>query len=205
MKGTIAMRRATVSRITRETNIHVRLGLDQRPVASIRTGAPFLDHMLTLFSTHGAFALSVRAKGDLKIDIHHTNEDIGLALGEAFSQALGDYRGIRRYGWAYVPMDEALARVVLDISGRPRLVIRDHGAVTKLRSTGTSYQWWDLEHWLESFARTARVTIHVDLFAGRDLHHACEAVMKALGRAMRQAVELDTRLHGSVPSSKGRV
>lgn len=199
------MRRAVVTRTSKETRITVSVNLDGRSTASVRTGLPFLDHMLTLLGTHGRFGLSVRARGDLDVDVHHTNEDVGLVVGQAFLKALGDGRGIRRFGWAYVPMEEALARVVLDVSGRPKLVIRDQRApATRLKGSGTAYQWEDLEHWLESFARAAKLTVHIDVFAGRDFHHACEAVVKALGRALSQAVERDPRVIG-VPSSKGRL
>lgn len=199
------MRRATVTRTTRETAIRVTLNLDGRGTASVNTGLPFLDHMLTLLATHGAFTLAVKAKGDVDVDIHHTNEDVGLVIGQTFAKALGPPRGIKRFGWAYVPMEEALVRVVLDLSGRPTLVLRDHRTPrARLKGSGTSYQWTDLEHWVESFARGAKLTIHVDLFAGRDFHHTCEAIFKALGRALRQAVERDARLPG-VPSSKGRL
>ena len=199
------MRRATVTRNTKETRIAVTVTLDGSGKTATKTGIPFLDHMLTLLGTHGAFDLSVNANGDLDVDIHHTNEDLGLTVGAAFLNALGTARGIRRFGWAYVPMEDALARVVLDISGRPKLVIRDQRkSRSRLRGSGTAYQWEDLEHWLESFARAAKLTIHVDLFAGEDFHHTCEAVFKALARALAQAVQRDARLVG-VPSSKGRL
>ncbi len=199
------MRRATVTRTTRETAIRAILNLDGRGTASVNTGLPFLDHMLTLFATHGAFTLTVKAKGDLQVDVHHTNEDVGLVLGEAVAKALGPPRGIQRFGWSYVPMEEALARVALDLSGRPKLVLRDHRSPrTRLKGSGTTYQWTDLEHWVESFARGAKATVHIDVFAGSDFHHTCEAIFKALGRALRQAVERDARLPG-VPSSKGRL
>ena len=199
------MRRAVVTRTSKETAITVSVNLDGRSTASAKTGLPFLDHMLTLLGTHGRFTLAVRAKGDLDVDVHHTNEDVGLVLGQALLNALGDCRGIRRFGWAYVPMEEALARVVLDISGRPKLVIRDQrDPKMRLKGSGTAYQWDDLEHWLESFVRAGKLTVHVDLFAGRDFHHTCEAVVKALGRALSQAVERDPRVTG-VPSSKGRL
>jgi imidazoleglycerol-phosphate dehydratase len=198
------MRRATVTRKSKETNITIVLNLDGRGQASAKTGMPFLDHMLVLFGTHGLLDLTVKARGDLKIDRHHTNEDIGLVLGKAVDQALGERKGITRFGAAYVPMDEALARVVLDISGRPKLVLTDARAkgVPKALSSSTDYSWGDAEHFLESFARTAKVTLHVDVLAGSDFHHACEAVFKALGRAFEQAARLHPRVKG-VPSSKG--
>ena len=200
-----ASRRASVSRETKETSIRVALALDGKGTSSVKTGLPFLDHMITLMAMHGAFDLTVMARGDIEIDVHHTNEDVGLVIGQAFAEALGDFRGIARYGWAYVPMEEALARVVLDFSGRPKLVIRDQRKPrTKLEGSGTEYRWHDFEHWLESLARSAKLTIHVDLFAGEDFHHTCEAVCKALGRALRQATRQDSQIRG-VPSSKGRL
>lgn len=198
-------KRVTTMRKTKETSITVRLGLQSAGAVSVATGIPFLDHMLTLLGTHGTFGLRLRASGDLHIDHHHTNEDVGLALGEAFDKALGTRAGIRRIGFAYVPMEEALARVVLDFSGRPKLVVRDHRealVVKRPPSSRGSYQWGDAEHFLESFCRTAKVTMHIDILAGRDFHHTCEAVFKAFGRALAQAVHRDPRVQG-VPSSKG--
>ena len=179
--------------------------MDGAGTASVRTGVPFLDHMLTLMAVHGRLNLSVRATGDLEIDVHHTSEDVGIVVGETLLKALGDRKGINRFGWAYVPMEEALARVVLDISGRAKLVVRDQRRPRmRLVGSGTTYQWNDLEHWLESFVRAAKLTVHVDLLAGADFHHTSEAVFKALGRALAQAVSKDSRLKG-VPSSKGRL
>ena len=199
------MRRARVTRTTRETDITVRLNLDGRGQTTVKTGLPFLDHMLTLLGTHGVFDLSIAADGDLDVDLHHTNEDVGLVVGGAFQKALGAARGIRRFGWAYVPMEEALVRVVLDVSGRPKLLLRDQRRPRKsLKGSGTSYQWEDLEHWLESFVRASKLTVHVDVFAGDDFHHTCEAIFKALARALAQAVARDARVRG-VPSSKGRL
>ncbi|MBI2885305.1 MAG: imidazoleglycerol-phosphate dehydratase [Candidatus Omnitrophica bacterium] len=197
------MRRANVTRRTTETQIAIRLDVDRPGTARVATGLPFLDHMLVLLATHAGWTLSVKAQGDLAVDVHHTNEDVGLVLGQALLNAVGDSRGIRRFGWAYVPMEDALARVVVDICGRPKLVVRDQRRPRRtLTSSGTAYQWRDLEHCLESFTRTAKLTAHVDLFAGDDLHHTAEAVMKALGRALRQAAERDARGR-RVPSSKG--
>ena len=199
------MRHSRITRNTQETRISVRLKLDGNGKASVMTGLPFLDHMLTLVATHGRFDLAVKAKGDLEVDIHHTNEDVGLVLGQAVREALGSHAGINRFGWCYVPMEEALARVVLDISGRPKLVIRDkRRSARPLRGSGTVYQWHDLEHWFESFTRTAKITMHIDLFAGEEFHHTCEAVFKAFARALAQAVSRDPRMKG-VPSSKGRL
>ena len=199
------MRRARVTRTTRETRITVVLNLDGGGKTAVETGLPFLDHMLTLLGTHGVFDLSIDANGDLDVDLHHTNEDVGLVVGNAFQKALGGARGIRRFGWAYVPMEEALVRVVLDVSGRPKLVIRDQRRARKsLKGSGTPYQWEDLEHWLESFVRASKLTVHVDVMAGDDFHHTCEAIFKALARALAQAVERNTRVRG-IPSSKGRL
>ena len=207
------MRRSTVTRVSKETRIAVTVDLDGHGRTAVRTGIPFLDHMLTLLGTHGLCDLDVRAKGDLDIDLHHTNEDVGLVVGQAIDRALGDRRGIARFGCAYVPMDEALARVVLDISGRPKLILRD--ARLPGRPTGgrraksafgssSAYQWGDAEHFLESFVRTAKLTLHIDVLAGSDFHHTCEAVFKALGRALEQATRINPRVQG-IPSSKGRL
>ena len=201
------MRRATATRKSKETDVTVTLNLDGKGKTSVKTGIPFLDHMLTLLGTHGAFDLTVKAKGDLDIDLHHTNEDIGLVVGQAFDKVLGGRKGISRYGWAYVPMEEALARVVLDFSGRPRLVVRDaRTPLVRKRPTGShsAYQWGDAEHFLEAFTRASKTTVHVDIFSGGDFHHTCEAVFKALGRALDQATRLHSRVKG-VPSSKGRL
>ena len=201
------MRQTTITRNTRETKITVRLNLDGRGKSSVKTSIPFLDHMLTLLGTHGLFDLTIKAKGDLDVDLHHTNEDVGLALGEAFDNILGSRRGISRFGVSYIPMEEALARVVLDFSGRPRLVVRHaRGSTAAKHPTGSrsAYQWGDAEHFLESFARASETTLHVDIFAGGDFHHTCEAVFKALGRALEQATRLNPRVKG-VPSSKGRL
>lgn len=197
------MRRAIVSRKSKETNISVSLNVDGNGKVTVKTGMPFLDHMLTLLAVHGLFDLTLKASGDLEIDRHHTNEDIGLVLGQALDQALKDRKGITRFGFAYVPMDEALARVVLDFSGRPRLVLRD-GRGGKTLSSSTEYSWGDAEHFLESFARTAKLTVHIDVLSGADFHHTCEAVFKALGRALEQATRIHPRVKG-IPSSKGRL
>jgi imidazoleglycerol-phosphate dehydratase len=200
------MRRATATRRSRETDVSVTVNLDGHGKTSVKTGMPFLDHMLTLFGTHGLCDLTVKASGDLHVDRHHTNEDIGLVLGEALDRALGSRKGITRFGLSYVPMDEALARVVLDISGRPKLVFRDERGKRSKHplSSSATYQWGDAEHFLESFVRTAKITLHVDVLAGSDFHHTCEAVFKALGRALEQASRLHPRVTG-VPSSKGRL
>ena len=198
------MRRATSTRKSKETAVTVTVNLDGNGKTSVRTGIPFLDHMLTLLGTHGLFDLTVKAKGDLDIDLHHTNEDIGLVLGQAVDRALGDRKGITRMGSAHVPMDEALARVVVDISSRPKLVLRYEPAAAKRLTRSAAYAWGDAEHFLESFARTAKLTLHVDVLAGSDFHHTCEAVFKALARALEAATRLNPRVKG-VPSSKGRL
>ena len=197
-------RAAKIERKTREVWIRGRIHLDGSGRGDVQTGIGLLDHMLELFAKHGLFDLKIRAKGDLHIDIHHTNEDLGLALGEAFKRALGDKKGIRRMGSAFVPMDETLARVrsVVDLSGRP--YFRWSGKNLR-ESNRYPYGLSDAKHFLESFANRAEVTLHVDLLkAGEDLHHLLEAVFKALGRSLREAVERDPRVKG-VPSTKGRL
>ena len=191
-----------VERTTKETQIRVVLNLDGAGRAKARTGLSFLDHMLELFGKHGLFDLEIAAKGDLHIDRHHTNEDVGIALGEALKQALGDKRGIRRFGTAYVPMEEALARVVLDVSGRARLVLRDASKAAEKK--GLPYTMGDAEHLLESVARAAGLTVHIDVLAGRDAHHTLEGTFKAFGRALSEAVARDSRVQG-IPSTKGRL
>ena len=199
------MRRATATRKSKETNIAISLNLDGNGKAVVSTGIPFLDHMITLFATHGLCDVTVKATGDLEIDRHHTNEDIGLVLGEALDHALNTRKGIARMGWAYVPMDEALARAVVDISGRPKLVLRDSRADrAKPLTSSTDYSWGDAEHFLESFAQKSKMTLHIDVLAGSDFHHTLEAVFKALGRALEQATRLHPRVKG-IPSSKGRL
>ena len=199
-------RQANVTRKTKETQITVSLVLDGRGTSSIDTGVPFLDHMLTLVGTHGLFDLRVTARGDLDVDLHHTNEDVGLVLGQAVDQALGERRGITRFGFVYVPMDEALARAVIDCSGRAKLVLRDSRPDLRTRPlrSSSAYRWGDAEHFLESLVRTSRITAHIDLLAGHDFHHSCEAVFKAFGRALAMATQRDPRISG-VPSSKGRL
>ena len=199
------MRRASATRTSKETTIAVSVNVDGTGKTTIRTGIPFLDHMLVLFGTHGLFDLTVKAKGDLEVDLHHTNEDLGLVLGQAFDRALGDRKGITRFGAAYVPMDEALARVVVDISGRPKLVLRDaRGRRPAALSSTAAYGWGDAEHFLESFVRMCKLTVHIDVLAGSDFHHTCEAVFKALGRALEGAARPHPRVRG-IPSSKGRL
>lgn len=208
-------RKAKISRDTSEVRIQGTINLDGTGKYSVSTGIRFLDHMLELFAKHGLFDLTIRAKGDMDIDIHHTNEDVGLALGEAFKKALGDKKGIRRMGACYVPMDETLSRVraVVDISGRPHMdfgwaagqkeALYTHGRTKVLRRV--PYDLADTKHFLESFSAKSGVTLHVDVLkAGGDIHHLLESVFKAWARAMRQAVEVDSRSRG-VPSTKGKL
>ncbi len=201
-------RTATAQRKTKETRIRVRVNLDGEGHSSIKTGIRFLDHMLELFAKHGLFDLEVKASGDLDIDLHHTNEDLGLVLGEAFRSALGEKRGIRRMGASFVPMDETLARVraVADLSGRPHLSWgwKASAKPSNFRK-GAGYDVVDARHFLESFVTRSGVTLHVDVLkAGGDTHHLLESIFKALGRALREAVEIDPRVKG-VPSTKGKL
>ena len=192
-------RTARVERRTRETRIAVELDLDGSGRADLASGIPFLDHMLDQVARHGMVDLTVRAEGDLEIDAHHTVEDIGIVLGQALAKAAGDKAGIARYGHAYVPLDEALSRVVIDLSGRPGLEF--HVAFTRAR-VGTFDV--DLTHeFFQGFANHALATLHVDNLRGENAHHQCETVFKAFGRALRMAVARDPRAAGAIPSTKG--
>ncbi|MBI4335196.1 MAG: imidazoleglycerol-phosphate dehydratase HisB [Candidatus Omnitrophica bacterium] len=195
-------RKSEVKRITSETRIHVALNIDGRGKYRVDTGIGFLDHMLELFAKHGLFDLKVLAKGDLKVDLHHTNEDVGICLGEAFRKALGRKAGIRRYGYSFVPMDEALAnaRVVLDISGRPSLFFSSK--VKGLSATGYTLQ--DAKEFLKAFSSNSGINMHVDALRGEDTHHIIEALFKATARALREAASVDKRVKG-VPSTKGKL
>jgi imidazoleglycerol-phosphate dehydratase len=195
---TIQTRTGQVRRQTKETQVSVSLNLDGSGQAHISTGIPFLDHMLDLFTRHGLFDLEIECRGDLEIDDHHSAEDVAISLGEAFAQALGDKRGITRYGAAIVPMDEALCRAVVDLSGRFYLV---YEVETRRQSIG-NFSVELAEHFWRSFAEALRCNLHVDLLRGRNTHHILEATFKATARALRQAVELDPRVEG-VPSTKG--
>ncbi len=193
------MRSAEVVRNTLETQITVAINLDGTGVSQFSTGLGFLDHMLDQIARHGMMDISVNAKGDLHIDAHHTVEDIGITLGQAFAKAIGDKKGIRRYGHAYVPLDEALSRVVLDISGRPGL---EFGCVFTRASIGEFDV--DLIHeFFQGFVNHANVTLHIDNLKGHNAHHQAETIFKAFGRALRIAVELDSRMAGIMPSTKG--
>ena len=191
-------RSARVARKTNETDVTVALALDGGAV-EISTGVPFFDHMLDQLGRHGHLGLGIHAKGDLEIDAHHTVEDTGIALGEALTEALGDKAGIRRYGDALVPMEEALAQVALDISGRPLLV---YEAEVPAESIG-QFDVGLTQEFLQALVRAGGLTLHVRLLAGRDPHHCVEAIFKALARAVSHAVALDPRSGGAIPSTKG--
>ncbi len=192
-------RRAAIERKTRETDIRLTLNLDGSGKSSIDTGIPFMDHMLRLMAAHGFFDLEIRARGDTEIDDHHTVEDLGICLGTAFGQALKDKGGIRRYGAAIVPMDEALSRVVVDISNRPFLSYR---VEADARTAGT-FDVGLIREFLRGMTIHAGITAHVDLLRGEDAHHAAESVFKALGRALDEATSADDRLGGTPLSTKG--
>jgi len=193
------MRIATINRSTAETRIDVTVNLDGTGVYSIKTGIGFLDHMVEQLSRHGLIDIDLKVDGDLHIDGHHTVEDSALALGQAVAQALGDKRGIRRYGDALSPMDETLTRVALDISGRPWLVWKTAFTVSRLGELDTEL----IEHWFHSFAQTAGITLHVETLYGSKNHHIVEAAYKGLARALRAAVEIDPRKADAIPSTKG--
>ena len=193
------MRNAQVTRNTLETQISVQLDVDGSGKAIFDTGLPFLEHMLDKVARHGMVDMDIVAKGDLHIDAHHTVEDIGITLGQAFNKALGDKKGLRRYGHAYVPLDEALSRVVLDISGRPGLVFN----VDFVRSNVGGFDVDLVHEFFQGFVNHALVTLHIDNLAGDNAHHQAETVFKAFGRALRMALELDPRMAGITPSTKG--
>jgi imidazoleglycerol-phosphate dehydratase len=193
------MRTAQVTRNTLETQVSVTLNLDGSGQARLASGVPFLDHMLDQIARHGLMDLDVSAKGDLHIDAHHTVEDIGITLGQAFAQAIGDKKGVRRYGHAYVPLDEALSRVVLDLSGRPGLVF----GVEFTRARIGEFDADLVREFFQGFVNHAGVTLHVDCLRGVNAHHQAETVFKAFGRALRMAVEADERMAGVMPSTKG--
>ncbi|MGM0536427.1 MAG: imidazoleglycerol-phosphate dehydratase HisB [Pseudomonadota bacterium] len=190
---------ATVTRNTRETQITVTLNLDGGGHLACETGVPFLDHMLDQVARHGLIDLDIEAVGDLHIDDHHTVEDLGITLGQAFHQAVGDKRGIYRYGHAYVPLDEALSRVVVDFSGRPGLFMDVEFTRASIGRLDTQLFW----EFFQGFVNHARVTLHVDNLKGFNAHHQAETIFKAFGRALRMAVAPDPRMAGQMPSTKG--
>ncbi len=193
------MRSTKVSRNTLETRINIELNLDGSGKSRFDTGLPFLDHMMDQIARHGLLDLDILAKGDLHIDAHHTVEDIGITLGQAFNQAVGDKKGLRRYGHAYIPLDEALSRVVLDISGRPGLVFN----CKFVRGNVGEFDVDLIKEFFQGFVNHALVTVHVDNLAGDNAHHQAETIFKAFGRALRMALELDPRMVGVMPSTKG--
>jgi len=193
------MRQAQVSRNTLETQIEVRLNLDGSGKSRLATGVGFFDHMLDQVARHGMVDLEIEAKGDLHIDAHHTVEDVGITLGQAFAKAIGDKKGVRRYGHAYVPLDEALSRVVIDLSGRPGLEY----SVDYARGLIGEFDVDLVHEFFQGFVNHALVTLHIDNLKGRNAHHQAETIFKAFGRALRMAVELDSRASGTLPSTKG--
>ena len=193
------MREAQVIRNTLETQISVKINLDGTGKANFTSGVPFLDHMLDQIARHGLIDMEVAAKGDLHIDAHHTVEDIGITLGQAFAEAIGSKKGIRRYGHAYVPLDEALSRVVLDLSGRPGLTFN----VEFTRARIGEFDADLISEFFQGFVNHALVTLHIDNLRGKNAHHQAETIFKAFGRALRMAVEPDERMAGVLPSTKG--
>ncbi|MBI3527613.1 MAG: imidazoleglycerol-phosphate dehydratase HisB [Betaproteobacteria bacterium] len=193
------MRQAQVTRNTLETQIEVRLNLDGSGKSRLATGVGFFDHMLDQVARHGMVDLEIEAKGDLHIDAHHTVEDVGITFGQAFIKAIGDKTGVRRYGHAYIPLDEALSRVVIDLSGRPGLEY----SVDYARGLIGEFDVDLVHEFFQGFANHALVTLHIDNLKGRNAHHQAETIFKAFGRALRMAVELDARAGGTLPSTKG--
>ncbi len=193
------MRTAEIERNTLETQITVSVNLDGTGERSFTTGLPFLEHMLDQVARHGLMDLNIRAAGDLEIDAHHTVEDIGITLGQAVNQAIGDKKGIRRYGHAYVPLDEALSRVVVDFSGRPGLEFH----VPFTRGSVGDFDTELFFEFFQGFVNHAQVTLHVDNLRGENAHHQIETVFKSFGRALRMAIEMDPRMDGAMPSTKG--
>ena len=193
------MRKSEITRNTLETQVTVRLNLDGTGQSRFATGVPFLDHMLEQVARHGMIDLDIEAHGDLHIDAHHTVEDVGITFGQALAKAVGDKKGVRRYGHAYVPLDEALSRVVVDLSGRPGLVFE----VPFVRGTVGEFDVDLVREFFQGLVNHALVTIHVDNLRGNNAHHQAETVFKAFGRALRMAAELDPRAAGAIPSTKG--
>jgi len=195
----VSSRRAEISRKTKETQITLSVNLDGTGTSRLNTGLPFLEHMLEQVARHGLIDLALEAKGDLHIDAHHTVEDIGITLGQAIAKAAGDKKGIRRYGHAYIPLDEALSRVVIDFSGRPGLDYH----VDFPRSRVGEFDVDLVHEFFQGFCNHALVTLHVDCLRGKNAHHNAETIFKAFGRALRMALEVDARAPDSVPSTKG--
>ncbi|MHA6332951.1 imidazoleglycerol-phosphate dehydratase HisB [Qipengyuania sp. CAU 1752] len=195
------MRSGKIERNTAETKILVEIDLDGTGAYDVSTGIGFLDHMVEQFSRHSLIDVTMRVDGDLHVDQHHTTEDSAIALGQALAQALGEKAGIGRYGQAYSPMDETLARVALDISGRPYTVFRAGFSQEKLGEWDTEL----IEHWFQSVAQAAGITLHIELLYGANNHHICESIYKGFARAIRQAVEIDPRKGGAIPSTKGQL
>ncbi len=193
------MRKAAIKRKTKETDVEVEIDLDGTGVSNISTGIGFLDHMLDLLARHSRIDMTVKAKGDLHIDFHHTAEDTGIALGQAVKQALGDMKGITRYADVHLPMDEALTRVAIDISGRPFLVFKAQFVRDKVGSFDTEL----VQEWFQAFAMNAGITLHAECLYGTNDHHIAESLYKALARAVRAAVAIDPRAKDEVPSTKG--
>ena len=192
-------RKADIDRKTNETDIRLSLNLDGNGISDIKTGIPFMDHMLNLFAAHGFMDIQITASGDTDIDYHHTVEDLGICLGGAIHKALGEKKGIKRYGQALVPMDDSLAQVVLDISNRPFLAYR----VSLDKSKTGNFDVALVEEFLRALVNTSGMTMHVDLLAGKEAHHVAEAIFKAFGRALDQATGIDKRIEGEIPSTKG--
>lgn len=195
----MAERKARVERNTLETQISVEVNLDGTGQVKMDTGLPFLEHMLDQIARHGLIDMDLKAVGDLEIDDHHTAEDLGITLGQAVNKAIGDKKGIRRYGHAYVPLDEALSRVVLDFSGRPGLELN----IPYTRATVGGFDVDLFQEFFQGFVNHAQVTLHIDNLRGTNTHHQIETVFKAFGRALRMAIELDERMAGIMPSTKG--
>ena len=195
----MAERKSSVERTTRETAIQLALNLDGSGLAELNSGVPFLDHMLEQISRHGMLDLTLTARGDLHIDAHHTVEDIGITFGQALHQALGDKRGIRRFAHAYVPLDEALSRVVIDLSGRPGLSFTVDFPRARIGDFDTEL----FHEFFQGLVNHAGMTLHIDCLRGRNAHHIAETIFKAFGRALREAVETDPRMAGITPSTKG--
>jgi imidazoleglycerol-phosphate dehydratase len=192
-------RSAKIDRKTKETDIEIELNIDGKGLAEIETGIPFFDHMLSLMAAHGFIDIRLSAKGDTEVDYHHTVEDLGICLGTAISKALGDKKGIRRYGQATVPMDESLASVVIDISNRPLLAYR----VSIRESKTGNFDVRLLKEFFRALVNYSGITMHVDLLSGKDPHHVAESIFKAFGRALDMATRIEERLEGNIPSTKG--